>query len=183
MTNSPEAVAAARAGDSKSHGADPLDQLAHMTLARATRGLSPAAAQLAWHDWALHLAISPGKRRKLLEEAFDGHRLERRAGRVRPPTPTAPTALSPWNRTAVSKATPGKNGPSTSSIRASCCNRNGGNPPRPGCGASRASMRTWCPFPPGNGWTCCRRSIFSGPTPRCCKRPPRPVAPICGGAR
>ena len=74
MTDSPEAVAAARAGDSESHGTDPLDQLAHMTLARATRGLSPAAAQLAWHDWALHLAISPGKRRKLLEEAFDGHR-------------------------------------------------------------------------------------------------------------
>lgn len=74
MADSSVAGVPATAGDGQPQRADPLDQLAYMTLARATRGLSPAAAQLAWHDWALHLAISPGKRRKLLEEAFDGHR-------------------------------------------------------------------------------------------------------------
>jgi len=50
---------------------DSLDSLAHTTLARMTRGLSPVAGLLAWHDWASHLAISPGKRRSLLEKALD----------------------------------------------------------------------------------------------------------------
>lgn len=74
MSDSPAAGAPATTGESELRVADPLDQLAHTTLARATRGLSPAAAQLAWHDWALHLAISPGKRRRLLYEAFDEQR-------------------------------------------------------------------------------------------------------------
>ena len=55
-------------------GDDALDRLAHTALARLTKGLSPAAAQLAWHDWAFHLAISPGKGRRLLHEAWDAQR-------------------------------------------------------------------------------------------------------------
>ncbi|MCO5100837.1 MAG: alpha/beta fold hydrolase [Burkholderiaceae bacterium] len=50
---------------------DTLDSLAHTALARATHGLSPVSGLLAWQDWALHLAISPGKRRRLVDKALD----------------------------------------------------------------------------------------------------------------
>lgn len=51
--------------------ADALDSIAHTALARVTQGLSPVSGLLAWHDWALHLAISPGKQRSLLDKALD----------------------------------------------------------------------------------------------------------------
>lgn len=54
--------------------AEALDRLAHVVLAQVTRGLSPAAALLAWHNWALHLGISPGKRRELFNEAGEAQR-------------------------------------------------------------------------------------------------------------
>jgi len=38
-----------------------LDRAAHAVLAAATCGRSPTSATLAWADWAMHLAISPGK--------------------------------------------------------------------------------------------------------------------------
>ena len=53
---------------------DALDSLAHTALARITRGLSPVAGLQAWHDWAIHLAISPGKQRGLLDKALDKQR-------------------------------------------------------------------------------------------------------------
>ena len=37
------------------------DRLARAYAARATYGISPAALALAFGDWALHLAASPGK--------------------------------------------------------------------------------------------------------------------------
>jgi hypothetical protein len=37
------------------------DRLARAQAARATLGISPAALALAFGDWALHLAASPGK--------------------------------------------------------------------------------------------------------------------------
>ncbi|UVF17676.1 alpha/beta fold hydrolase [Microvirga terrae] len=40
---------------------DTLDHIAHAGLARLTGGLSPAAIVDAYMDWAVHLAISPGK--------------------------------------------------------------------------------------------------------------------------
>ncbi|WP_232833335.1 PHA/PHB synthase family protein [Paraburkholderia kururiensis] len=40
---------------------DPLDRAAHAALAMATGGLSPASMALAWLDWSMHLAASPGK--------------------------------------------------------------------------------------------------------------------------
>jgi len=42
----------------------------HAWLARFTLGVSPAALQLAYVDWALHLAAHPGKQANLLEKAF-----------------------------------------------------------------------------------------------------------------
>lgn len=38
-----------------------LDRAVYATLARATGGASPVALSLAWMDWALHFARSPGK--------------------------------------------------------------------------------------------------------------------------
>ena len=42
-----------------------LDRLREAALARASFGFSPEALQLAWADWALHLAGAPGKRLSL----------------------------------------------------------------------------------------------------------------------
>jgi polyhydroxyalkanoate synthase len=39
-------------------------------MGRLTLGVSPAALSLAYADWALHLALSPGKGQLLLEKAF-----------------------------------------------------------------------------------------------------------------
>ncbi len=44
---------------------DALDHIAHAGLARLTSGLSPAAIADAVTDWAIHLAISPGKQVEL----------------------------------------------------------------------------------------------------------------------
>src|SRR5437764_3351732 len=45
-----------------------LDRALHAVAARLTGGLSPAAVRLAFADWLLHLATSPGKQMAL---AFD----------------------------------------------------------------------------------------------------------------
>ncbi|HZH50334.1 MAG TPA: alpha/beta fold hydrolase [Microvirga sp.] len=44
---------------------DSLDHFAHASLARLTSGLSPAALADAYMDWAIHMAISPGKQFEL----------------------------------------------------------------------------------------------------------------------
>lgn len=44
---------------------DALDHAAHASLAHLTGGLSPAALTAAYMDWAVHLAISPGKQVEL----------------------------------------------------------------------------------------------------------------------
>jgi len=46
-----------------------LDQKFHAALARATASLSPASCLLAFFDWAMHLAVSPGKQVELLRLA------------------------------------------------------------------------------------------------------------------
>jgi poly[(R)-3-hydroxyalkanoate] polymerase subunit PhaC len=46
-----------------------LDRLLHASLARLTIGLSPAALWLAYADWAIHLATSPGKCQQLVEKS------------------------------------------------------------------------------------------------------------------
>ena len=49
---------------------DALDRAAHALIARMTSGLSPASAVLAWLDWAVHLAVSPGKNVALASQAM-----------------------------------------------------------------------------------------------------------------
>ena len=45
------------------------DRLLHATMGRLTSGVSPASLALAYSDWALHLAASPGKWQQLSEKA------------------------------------------------------------------------------------------------------------------
>ena len=45
-----------------------FDRLLHAGLARMTLGISPASLALAWSDWALHLAMSPGKWERMAEK-------------------------------------------------------------------------------------------------------------------
>src|SRR5690606_3691927 len=42
-----------------------FDRMRAAWSAQLTGGLSPAAASLAMHDWAMHLAAAPGKRMEL----------------------------------------------------------------------------------------------------------------------
>jgi polyhydroxyalkanoate synthase len=49
--------------------ADTLDRLMHAWQARFTLSLSPATLMLAYADWAMHLANSPGKQAALVEKA------------------------------------------------------------------------------------------------------------------
>ena len=50
-------------------GALPFDRLLHAAMGQMTRGVSPTAIQLAFMDWAAHLAINPGRQNALLEKA------------------------------------------------------------------------------------------------------------------
>jgi polyhydroxyalkanoate synthase len=47
-----------------------FDRLAHATLARFTLGISPAAIGLAYFDWWMHLAASPGKQAELVTKVW-----------------------------------------------------------------------------------------------------------------
>lgn len=58
------------AGESELEGPSSIDRLLHASLGRATLGVSPPALALAYADWALHLAASPGKQQKLIEKAL-----------------------------------------------------------------------------------------------------------------
>ncbi|MEX0431523.1 PHA/PHB synthase family protein [Spiribacter insolitus] len=48
----------------------PWDRLLHATLGRMTGGISPTALQLAFFDWAGHLALNPGRQSALQEKAL-----------------------------------------------------------------------------------------------------------------
>jgi polyhydroxyalkanoate synthase len=55
-----------------------IDRLLHAWLGHWTLGLSPASLLLAYFDWNLHLALSPGKQQQLLERALrNGYQLNR----------------------------------------------------------------------------------------------------------
>ena len=70
--------------------AESIDQLVHAAMARWTGGLSPASLALAFADWQLHLAASPGKRLQLaLDAVAEGSRFARMVS-----TPHA--AWQPW---------------------------------------------------------------------------------------
>lgn len=47
-----------------------IDRVSGAMSAQATAGLSPAALWLAWSDWAIHLALAPGKRAELAVKAW-----------------------------------------------------------------------------------------------------------------
>ena len=46
-----------------------FDRIIHANMARATLGISPASLALAYFDWAVHLAVSPGKLTRLAEKS------------------------------------------------------------------------------------------------------------------
>ncbi len=48
---------------------DPIDRFLHATQARYTGGISPSASALAYFDWVLHLANSPGKQAELIRKS------------------------------------------------------------------------------------------------------------------
>ena len=50
--------------------ASPIDQFFHAYESRVTVGLSPSSAMLAYLDWAVHLANSPGKQAELFKKAL-----------------------------------------------------------------------------------------------------------------
>jgi polyhydroxyalkanoate synthase len=51
-------------------GGEALDRMLHAGLARYTAGISPAAVGLAFTDWWMHLAGSPGKQAQLAQSAW-----------------------------------------------------------------------------------------------------------------
>ncbi|MDX1655377.1 MAG: alpha/beta fold hydrolase, partial [Candidatus Competibacteraceae bacterium] len=52
------------------HAAESLDRLVHALIGRLTAGISPAALAMAYLDWSVHLALSPGKQMRLWEKAW-----------------------------------------------------------------------------------------------------------------
>lgn len=64
----PPPIAPGASGDIEPPAA--IDRLLHGLAGRLTLGISPASLALAWLDWALHLAASPGKQERLVEKAL-----------------------------------------------------------------------------------------------------------------
>ncbi len=50
---------------------DNIDRMLHALMGQLTQGISPNSLALAWMDWALHLAQSPGKWGRLVEKAIN----------------------------------------------------------------------------------------------------------------
>ena len=48
-----------------------IDRLVHASLASLTLGISPISLAQAWQDWALHLAMSPGKQRQIQTKSIE----------------------------------------------------------------------------------------------------------------
>lgn len=85
-----------------------LDRMLHAALGRLTAGVSPVALALAYTDWALHLAQSPGKWTRLVEKAvrksgrFGRYAVQAAAGCAEPciaPLPQDRRFMAPeWQR-------------------------------------------------------------------------------------
>lgn len=73
MTREPQTVDVRAECPGPRYGADTvatrLDRTAHSMLAVASGGMSPASAWLAYTDWLLHMAVSPGKCGALAQRA------------------------------------------------------------------------------------------------------------------
>ncbi|WP_245903244.1 PHA/PHB synthase family protein [Humitalea rosea] len=76
------------------------DLAATAALARVTSGLSPVSLYLAYADWALHLAMAPGKRMELALSAATkaGQFIGQAALAIGDPGKAAPIALVPGDR-------------------------------------------------------------------------------------
>jgi polyhydroxyalkanoate synthase len=48
----------------------PIDRFLHANEGRLTAGISPSSVMLAYLDWAVHLANSPGKQAVLVQKAL-----------------------------------------------------------------------------------------------------------------
>ncbi|MEZ5821681.1 MAG: alpha/beta fold hydrolase [Xanthobacteraceae bacterium] len=70
---------------------DTIDRAVHASIARFTGGISPAALALAFADWQLHLAASPGKQFALADEAV------RKAYRLAEATVLPNEKFEPWS--------------------------------------------------------------------------------------
>lgn len=55
----------------KKHTTTSIDRRLHAMLGRLTNGLSPAALNLAMHDWWIHLLIYPGQQMDLVKQAWE----------------------------------------------------------------------------------------------------------------
>ena len=80
---------------SESTPPDALDAFVNALRARSTGGLSPAAGLLAWYDWALHLSLSPGKQRSLIEKGLHKQQRLARYGLRVASTHDCPTCIEP----------------------------------------------------------------------------------------
>jgi polyhydroxyalkanoate synthase len=86
VPSEPKPPAEDRADESSANSANPdqteltsfqvMDKIAHASIARATMGIAPAALAEAFVDWAVHLAVSPGKQMELREKTL------RKSGRL-----------------------------------------------------------------------------------------------------
>ena len=47
-----------------------LDRIIHAAEGKITAGISPTSMMLAYIDWAIHLANSPGKQGELIKKAM-----------------------------------------------------------------------------------------------------------------
>lgn len=89
--------------------AEELDRTMHVSLAKLTGGMSPAAIPLAYLDWLIHLWMAPGKRGLLLEQGMRNwgqlakYTLEAAMGKEPDPLVKAPRSerrfsSDAWNR-------------------------------------------------------------------------------------
>jgi polyhydroxyalkanoate synthase len=69
QTLTPPQLAAPEAPGAEPDPPTSYDRMLRAAIGKSTMGISPAALGLAWADWALHLAGSPGKREQLAEKA------------------------------------------------------------------------------------------------------------------
>ena len=67
----PAPAAASAQVPAELQAAQRLDQTAHALLSRAAMGLSPISLTLAWADWGMHLAASPGRQSTLAQLALE----------------------------------------------------------------------------------------------------------------
>ena len=69
-TASPETPASSPDETAETTVYQKIDLAVHAGVAKATSGLAPSVLSEAWMDWAIHLAVSPGKQMQLMESAM-----------------------------------------------------------------------------------------------------------------